>query len=400
MPFANFPIFAPARLSQQSYRPNHFRIFIFSHFHIPIRTLPPIFAYTNGEPKPPKQVKYEIGDKIIVLHSEEAGTVVDIINEKMVMIEVRGVRFPAYMDQIDFPYFTQFSKQHQAARAAKTTVPKPKMHVDDVKREKGNPKHKVAEGVWLNFVPIFDKDIFDDDVVEKFKLYLINQTDTALHFSYTLLFGGDSNFELRNTLQPLGDFYLHDVAFEDLNDSPRFDVEFTLVNENKRKAPYYETSLKVKAKQVFKRIEEMKLAQEASFGYLLMDKYPDREVEEPVQLTNRGNKHFKLYDLSQIRQFMEPARTVVDLHIEKLTDNPAVLSNHEKLTLQLKTFEKYYDLAVANRQPTFIVVHGIGSGKLRDEIHDILRLKREVKSFVNQYHPSFGYGATEIYFNF
>jgi len=35
---------------------------------------------------------------------------------------------------------------------------------------------------------------------------------------------------------------------------------------------------------------------------------------------------------------------------------------------------------------------------LRDEIHDMLRLKKEVKSFVNQYHPSFGYGATEIYF--
>jgi hypothetical protein len=343
-------------------------------------------------------VKYEIGDKIIVLHSEEEGSVIDIINDKMVLIEVRGVRFPAYMDQIDFPYFTQFSKQNKAAKAA--AAPKPKVHVDDVKREKGNPRHKVAEGVWLSFVPVFDKDVFDDDVVEKFKLYLINQTNLALGFAYQLLFGGETNFELRNTIQPLGDFYLHDVAFEDLNDAPRFDFEFTLVKEDKRKAPYFETSLKVKAKQVFKRIEEMQLAQEASFSYLLMEQYPNREVEEPVQLANHGNKHFRLYDLSQIRQFLEPARTVVDLHIEKLTDNPGALANHEKLALQLKTFEKFYDLAVANRQPTFIVVHGIGSGKLRDEIHDMLRLKREVKSFVNQYHPSFGYGATEIYFNF
>jgi hypothetical protein len=34
----------------------------------------------------------------------------------------------------------------------------------------------------------------------------------------------------------------------------------------------------------------------------------------------------------------------------------------------------------------------------RDEIHDLLRLKKEVKSFVNQFHPNFGFGATEIYF--
>jgi dsDNA-specific endonuclease/ATPase MutS2 len=46
------------------------------------------------------------------------------------------------------------------------------------------------------------------------------------------------------------------------------------------------------------------------------------------------------------------------------------------------------------------VIHGVGSGRLRDEIHDLLRLKREVKSFVNQYHPSYGYGATEIYLQY
>ena len=37
---------------------------------------------------------------------------------------------------------------------------------------------------------------------------------------------------------------------------------------------------------------------------------------------------------------------------------------------------------------------------LRDEIHEILRHKKEVKTFVNQYHSSYGYGATEIYFQY
>ena len=56
-------------------------------------------------------MKYQIGDEIIVLLSHEEGKVVDIMNENMVMIEVRGVKFPAYMDQIDFPYFKQFKKK-------------------------------------------------------------------------------------------------------------------------------------------------------------------------------------------------------------------------------------------------------------------------------------------------
>ena len=56
-------------------------------------------------------MKYQIGDDILVLHSNEEGKVVDFINDKMVMIEVRGVKFPAYMDQIDFPYFKRFTQK-------------------------------------------------------------------------------------------------------------------------------------------------------------------------------------------------------------------------------------------------------------------------------------------------
>lgn len=217
-------------------------------------------------------MKYQIGDRIIVLYSEEEGSVVDIINDKMVMIEVRGVQFPAYMDQIDFPYFKQFTQKKEQ--------PKKKIYIDDVRKEKGTAGHKVGDGVWLNFFPVFDKDIFDDDVVEKFKLYLVNQTNDELNFNYALLFGGQNDFELKNTIRPLGDFYLHDVAFEDMNDAPRFDFEFTLAKPDKKKADYYETSLKLKAKQLFKKIEEIRLNNEASFGYQLLEAILPKQLKK------------------------------------------------------------------------------------------------------------------------
>ena len=61
-------------------------------------------------------MKYQPGDKIIVLLTEEEGKVVDIMNEKMVMIEVKGLQFPAYMDQIDFPYFKMFTEKRKAEK--------------------------------------------------------------------------------------------------------------------------------------------------------------------------------------------------------------------------------------------------------------------------------------------
>lgn len=337
-------------------------------------------------------MKYEVGDKIVVKLTNEEGKVVEIINEKMVLIEVKGVKFPAYMDQIDFPYFKMFSE--------KKPQPKKKVFIDQVRRDKAPKKTKTGDGVLLTFIPVFEKDVFDDDVVEKFKLHLVNQDEVTYLFSYDLMIGGQSDFQLKNTLDPLSDFYLHDVAFESLSDSPRFDFEFSLKEPDKKKAPYVESSLKLKAKQLFKKIADIRMNNEASFSFPLFEQYPDKLEEDRPDLSQLGNAGFRIYDASRIRHHLPPAQSVVDLHIEKLSDNWKDLSNFEILSLQLKTFEKYYELSVAHHQPSLTIIHGVGEGKLRDEIHELLRLKKEVRSFVNQYHHSYGYGATEIFFEY
>jgi hypothetical protein len=37
-------------------------------------------------------------------------------------------------------------------------------------------------------------------------------------------------------------------------------------------------------------------------------------------------------------------------------------------------------------------------GRLKEELHEILKHRPGVKSFIQQYHPWYGNGATEIYF--
>src|SRR6476660_9711692 len=123
-------------------------------------------------------MKYQIGDKIIVLHSNEEGEVIDIINDKMVMIDVRGVKFPAYIDQIDFPYFKRFSEKKLFP------VKKEKKYIDDLRKERLSPASKVADGVWITFLPVFQTDEFGDEVVEELKLHLINRTEAVYHFIY------------------------------------------------------------------------------------------------------------------------------------------------------------------------------------------------------------------------
>lgn len=344
-------------------------------------------------------MKFQIGDKVIVQHSNEEGEVIDIINDKMVMVEVKGVRFPAYSDQIDFPYFKRFTEKRAEEK------PKPKKTLDSLRPEPAGPKvnHKVSNGVWLTFFPVFDKDVFDDDVVDYFKVYLVNQTALDLDFNYWLRLVGSTDLELSSNIKPFSDFYLQNVPLENFNDSPRFDFEFSLSTPKPGKVSHFEASFKVRPKQIFQKTEELRQRQEATFSFQLFENYPDEAFKERfkdgLDLSSLSNAGFKVYDATKARQHLEPARTVVDLHVEKLSDNWKRLSSLEILSLQLRTFEKYYELALAHHQPMLTIIHGVGSGKLRDEIHELLRNKKEVKSFVNQYHAAYGYGATEIYFD-
>jgi hypothetical protein len=340
-------------------------------------------------------MKYQVGDRIMLLHSGEEGHIIDFINPGMVMVEVDKVSFPVFLDQIDFPYFRNFSQKKIEKPAEKKQV-----RIEDLKKEKATAKYLVAEGVWLAFLPVFDKDVFDDDIVEYFRIFLVNQTNDHLLFTYRLTHLGRTDFELKNEVRELSDLYLHDVSLEEMNEAPRFQFDFSLKVPDRKRVAHFEASLKIKARQLFQRIEEMRARQLAHFSYQLFVEWPEKPPEPESDLSGLSRAGFKIHASRRGDPAYDQVQSVVDLHIEKLTDDWKRMSPHAMLDLQLKTFEKHYELSVLHMQPRLVVIHGVGTGKLRDEIHESLRAKREVKSFINQFHPLFGYGATEIYFQY
>jgi dsDNA-specific endonuclease/ATPase MutS2 len=104
------------------------------------------------------------------------------------------------------------------------------------------------------------------------------------------------------------------------------------------------------------------------------------------------------YKAEEARDRMEAPLHVVDLHIEKLCYDYRGLSNAEIITLQLETLEKYFYLAWVHHLGSLTVIHGVGTGKLKGEIHKWLKGRPEVRSFENRFHPLYGNGATVIEF--
>ncbi|MEY2596257.1 MAG: hypothetical protein RI965_1529 [Bacteroidota bacterium] len=225
-------------------------------------------------------MKFQEGDKIIVTATGERGFVVEWINNKMLTIEVDGTQFPVYADQIDFPYFEEFSK--------KKTFEQKKHVVRDIPRkEKRIEKNVPRDGVHLSFFPILDKDVFDENLFSHYRVYLLNHTDDDLFVHFTILYKDLKDIETKHQITALEDLYLFDLSFDRLNDQPKILLLFSLVKSNPQKATQFQVEFRPKPKQFLKLSESTIEAHNASFNFLLFDNFLSKEFEYQMPLSDK-----------------------------------------------------------------------------------------------------------------
>jgi hypothetical protein len=84
----------------------------------------------------------------------------------------------------------------------------------------------------------------------------------------------------------------------------------------------------------------------------------------------------------------------VDLHIDKIAPNAKNMTNSEIIDMQLRTFERALDNAIASNMDEIIFIHGAGNGILRREIQKRLSENPFVKFYQDAQKEKFGFGAT------
>ena len=80
----------------------------------------------------------------------------------------------------------------------------------------------------------------------------------------------------------------------------------------------------------------------------------------------------------------------IDLHIELIIDYYKELENHEIVNIQLKKCESEIRKAMNTRIEKIIIVHGIGVGTLKKEVHQLL------DRYYFRYYTSQDGGSTEV----
>jgi len=94
--------------------------------------------------------------------------------------------------------------------------------------------------------------------------------------------------------------------------------------------------------------------------------------------------------LKSKKQETNQAILKVDLHIELLTDNFQYMDNFEIVQIQLDICQQKIEKALNSNYQKIIIVHGIGMGVLKAEVHKLLNHYRL------RYYLSKDAGATEV----
>ena len=88
----------------------------------------------------------------------------------------------------------------------------------------------------------------------------------------------------------------------------------------------------------------------------------------------------------------------IDLHVDSTQFRAGKKDNKYAIEYQLEALEVSLDNAVMKGKVELRVIHGLGKGKLKEEVHKILSCHPSVKYFENTFHPRYGMGSTIVHF--
>lgn len=303
----------------------------------------------------------------------------------MVEVDLGGTVFPAFIDEIEHPYLKWFTEKSPGKKGA--------VSFPNIEPEKPpERKMRLATGVYLSFLPVFKTEEMEERV-NYLKVFLLNEMPVDIHFNYESKVKQETTFSLSGRLLSFGSIYLHNISYDDMNEQPRFIWKIT--QEQAKEPELAEGVLRIKPLKLYEHITAILEGRDSSFSYCLAEKL------KPALPVHRWNGDLpvapKVAKTGAVAA-KHSAQPIIDLHIETLIGSTRGLTNTDIIHVQIRALQQSMDAAIANRQEMLIVIHGLGKGTLRDEVHKILKQTPEVSKFKNEWSGKYGFGATEVWF--
>lgn len=339
---------------------------------------------------------FAVGTKVKLINTGDKGVITESLGGDMfiVYLEDPDMEIPASAENLER---LDDRRKKPTAQFVKGKQPKPIPELTSPAVQYKILSHK---GILIAFVPDYNL----DGTTSHFDIKLINDTAHTILFSYHLQLEGITKKQHKSLLASAAVFELGRLSYAELNETPAFQLDCWEQKTNGTGSKLSKR-IKVKPKHFFSRLATAPLVNEQAHLYIVFDKLaapPKVKKKKGEDLTTYTLKsappikkvsYYKKYaDIEEFAAF----KTEIDLHIEQLIGDASDKSNSEILRIQLDHFDRYISRAVQLGIKRVFVIHGLGKGVLKDAIASRLLQNPDVRTFKNEYHPRYGFGATEV----
>ncbi|KQS31150.1 DUF2027 domain-containing protein [Dyadobacter sp. Leaf189] len=321
-----------------------------------------------------------IGDKVRLVHGREEGIIYAFLPGNVVEIEIEdGFRIPVLRNEVVTISPVESQRMQKDRELVKASAK------SDVIVPRNAPF--AEKGIYMAFVSINDKSL---------TVHLVNNTDWILPFTASSVGNQVQTGLAAGVLLPRQSQKLTEVLMKDFEEWPVFDFNILYFREGKYTLPQpLNKRIKCRAQSFYKSKKKAPVLDKEAFVYQLDEESLKKELI-PSDIDAAALKESMLRGTEREEVKVGKPQEIVDLHIEKLIEDPSRISKDSIVKTQLNVFEENLEKAIANGMEEITFIHGAGSGALKNELHKRLSKNRHVAYFKDALKDKFGYGATLV----
>jgi hypothetical protein len=349
-------------------------------------------------------MRFKTGDKVKFLNEKGGGTVIAVIDSKVVKVETDdGFEMPVlskdlipdYRSEPDYENTTPSNigtQQHQD-----TGVPVEESNVTDL-----NPWVKIKEekGIYMVYEPHDQQWVLTGDM----DVILVNHTEHEIIYSLFLEQNGVLKGIDYNTVPPESKIVIDTIEREDIDNYVHGFIQILIHDDEPEKIFYpLHSVIDIRPARFYKEgsyKQNSLINKKAVLSVIALENtFETASFSETERKTGKREKTRESY-IKREKPFIEKHRTapgeaIVDLHIGEIVDNIAGLNSHDMLMLQMNYFRKALESAIAEEYRKVTFIHGVGNGVLKNNII------KELEIYSNTEHhmasiSKFGVGAIDV----
>ncbi len=323
--------------------------------------------------------KFSVGDKVSFKNEPQSGIVTGFRKKDLVMVEVEGFEIPVHASEL-------ILIEKAPTPEIPSVLPEPETAI----KKENRFSWLQQDALFLLAAPAEKLQVFTGAVNYR----MVNRT--SLHVLFSVSFMKDEEYITlaKGTVNAGEDLLLFRKTREELSEWKKMNVQLIFFSENlfELKRPQsHDTPV------LMPDLKEETTGAEGLFNYakvMMLSDFSEKEIA-----LEKLKEHFKAGapsgKIKPDKQAVLKNEDIIDLHIEKITDDYRSLDAASILKMQLEVFRRELEHAIRHHYYRIIFIHGIGEGVLRQALLDELKFYSGLSAKPASY-QKFGNGAIEI----